>query len=56
MLFIILNFLVAFLSSVAIIVTIKSSKKNEEPINYYFLIILLGLTSQRFFYTLSTLY
>ena len=55
MLFIILNFLVAFLSSVAIIVTIKSSKKNEEPINYYFLIILLGLTAQRLFYTLSSL-
>jgi len=56
MLFVFLNFLVAFLSSVAIIVTIKSSNKNEEPINYYFLIILLGLTSQRFFYTLSTLF
>ena len=55
MIFVILNFLVAFLSSVAIIITIKSSKKNEEPINYYFILILLGLTAQRLFYTLTTL-
>ena len=55
MIFVILNFLVAFLSSVAIIITIKSSKKNEEPINYYFILILLGLTTQRLFYTLSSL-
>ena len=55
MIFVILNFLVAFLSSVAIIITIKSSKKNEEPINYYFILILLGLTAQRLFYTLSSL-
>lgn len=55
MIFVILNFLVAFLSSVAIIITIKSSKKNEEPINYYFTLILLGLTAQRLFYTLSSL-
>ena len=55
MIFVVLNFLIAFLSSVAIIVTIKSSKKNEEPYNYYFTIILLGLIAQRFFYTLSSL-
>jgi methylphosphotriester-DNA--protein-cysteine methyltransferase len=56
MFFLFLNFLIAFLSFVAFIVTINSSKKNEEPINYYFLIILLGLTIQRFFYSSSTLF
>ena len=56
MIFVILNFLVAFLSSVAVIITIKSSKKNREPINYYFLIILLGLTAQRLFFTFLSLY
>ena len=35
--------------------TFKSSKKNEEPYNYYFTIILLGLIAQRFFYTLPVL-
>ena len=55
MVFVVLNFLIAFLSSVAIIVTFKSSKKNEEPYNYYFILILLGLTAQRLFYTLSSL-
>jgi len=56
MFFLYLNFLIAFLSFVALIVIINSSKKNEEPINYYFLIILLGLTTQRFFYSSSTLF
>ena len=56
MIFVILNFLVAFLGSVAIIITIKYSKKNKEPINYYFLIILLGLTAQRLFFTILSLY
>ena len=51
MIFYLLNFLVAFLALVAFGVVLHSSKKNEEPINYYFLIILLGLTVQRFFYT-----
>ena len=55
MVFVVLNFLIAFLSSVAIIVTFKSSKNNEEPYNYYFTIILLGLIAQRFFYTLPVL-
>ena len=51
MLYFLLNFLVAFLALVAFGVILHSSKKNEETINYYFLIILLGLTAQRLFYT-----
>lgn len=51
MIFYLLNFLLAFLALVAFGVVLHSSKKNEEPINYYFLIILLGLTAQRLFYT-----
>ena len=51
MIYFLLNFLVAFLALVAFGVILHSSKKNEETINYYFLIILLGLTAQRLFYT-----
>lgn len=51
MIFYLLNFLVAFLALVAFGVVLHSSKKNEEPINYYFLLILFGLTAQRLFYT-----
>lgn len=56
MAFLLLNFLVAFLGFTAFLVLLISIKRNETPTNYYFLIILLGLTIQRFLYSFIFLF
>jgi len=56
MVFLLLNFLVAFLGFTAFLVVLISIKGNENPTNYYFLIILFWLTIRRFLYSFIFLF
>lgn len=56
MVFLLLNFLVAFLGFTAFLVLLISIKRNETPTNYYFLIILFWLIIRRFLYSFIFLF
>lgn len=56
MIYFFLNFLVAFLGFTAFLVVLISIKENENPTNYYFLIILFWLTIRRFLYSFIFLF
>jgi len=56
MVFLLINFLVAFLGFIAFLTILSSSKRNENSTNYYFLTILFWLTIRRFFYSFIFLF
>lgn len=56
MVFLLLNFLVAFLGFVAFLTILSARKRNENSTNYYFLIILFWLTIRRFLYSFLFLF
>ena len=56
MVFLLINFLVAFLGFIAFLTILSSSKKNENSTNYYFITILFWLTIRRFFYSFIFLF